>query len=112
MKSELKKIHQRETEHGSVRSYTLGFFICLGLTLLAFLLVGQQLLSNWALNVALVVLSIVQVTIQLIFFLHLGSEPKPQWNVFAFIGMATVVGILVLGTIWIMYNLEYRLMNM
>jgi cytochrome o ubiquinol oxidase operon protein cyoD len=48
--------------------------------------------------------------IQLHYFLHLGDEPKPQWNLLTFGFMIGVVLILVFGTLWIMNNLNDRMM--
>jgi cytochrome o ubiquinol oxidase operon protein cyoD len=54
-------------------------------------------------------LAFVQVIIQLIFFLHLGEEESPRWNLISFLFMVGVVFIIVAGSLWIMFNLDYRM---
>ena len=94
--------------------YTIGFVLSLGLTLAAFLLVwryvdsGRQIFSENFLLFWLAALAISQLFVQLIFFLHLGHEPKPRWNFIVMAFAATIVVILVFGSLWIMYNLDYR----
>jgi cytochrome o ubiquinol oxidase operon protein cyoD len=57
---------------------------------------------------ALSVLAIIQLFVQLTFFLHLDRESKPWWNNTAFAFAVIVVVILVGGSIWIMANLNYH----
>jgi heme/copper-type cytochrome/quinol oxidase subunit 4 len=42
-------------------------------------------------------------------FLHLGNEAKPRLKLLVFGFMALVVMILVFGSLWIMYSLNYRM---
>jgi cytochrome o ubiquinol oxidase subunit IV len=55
----------------------------------------------------LVTLAILQLVVQLMLFLHLGDEPKPRWNLLAFLFAVLVVAIVVGGTLWIMYELSH-----
>lgn len=96
--------------HGSLKSYVIGFFWSIILTLIAYTLVVEQIFTDWTLVFAIVALSIVQVIVQLLYFLHLGDEPKPYWNLIVFLFMTLVVVILIGGSLWIMYNLNYRMM--
>ncbi len=57
-------------------------------------------------------LALFQATVQLHYFLHLGDESKPQWNLFTFLFMLVLAFILVAGSLWIMYNLMERTMPM
>lgn len=96
--------------HGSVKSYTIGFILSIVLTLIAFYLVADQTVTGVTLYATITVLCIAQVLVQLLFFLHLGEEDKPRWNLLIFLFMALVLGIIVFGSLWIMYNLNYRMM--
>ena len=58
---------------------------------------------------AIIFLAVVQLVVQLVFFLHLGRERQPRWNLLAFAFMAIVLLILVLGSLWIMNNLNYHM---
>ncbi len=98
--------------HGSYHSYLAGFMLCIGLTLLAFFLAFENLLAGWPLVLVIVALALVQAAAQLHFFLHLGEEAKPQWNLLSFLFMLFIAFILVAGSLWIMYNLMVRTMPM
>jgi cytochrome o ubiquinol oxidase operon protein cyoD len=45
----------------------------------------------------------------MVFFLHVGSERKPRWKIGVMVLMLCFVLILVVGSIWIMNNLNYRM---
>jgi len=98
------------SEHGTFTSYVLGFILSLGLTLTSYLLVTKNVLTDWVLIFTIVGLGILQMMIQLLFFLHLGHEARPRWNLLAFLFMIVVIVILVIGSLWIMYNLDDRVM--
>lgn len=98
------------TEHGTLRSYTIGFVLSIVFTITAYLLVVNHLYSNRHLIVSAIVgLALLQFMVQLLFFLHLGKETKPRWKLLVFIFMISVVLILVFGSLWIMDNLNYRM---
>lgn len=102
-------------QHGSedikLRSYIIGFISSVILTLISYFSVVNQKISRKPLIAVIVVLALVQFTLQLIYFLHLGAERKPRWKFLVFSFMVSVVLILVLGSIWIMDNLNYHMMS-
>lgn len=95
--------------HGSYKSYTAGFISSIVLTVIAFYLVDRGVFAGWDLAVALAILATGQLLVQLICFLHIGKEDRPRWNLTAFLFMLLVVGIVVIGSLWIMYNLDYNM---
>lgn len=99
------------TAHSSLKSYTTGFILSIILTLIPYLIVVEKLLAGALLIVTIILFAVVQLLVQAIFFLHLGQESKPRWNLMIFLFMLIIVGILVLGTLWIMYNLDYNMMS-
>ncbi|HLG90861.1 MAG TPA: cytochrome o ubiquinol oxidase subunit IV [Candidatus Saccharimonadales bacterium] len=98
----------------TARNYIAGYIFSLSLTLAAFLLVwryvdsDRQIFSEGFLFAWIAALALVQLFAQLIFFLHLGRESKPRWNLAVLAFAATIVIILVFGSLWIMANLNYR----
>jgi len=100
---------------GSLRTYVTGFVLSILLTLIAFAFVQRHVstdheaYSHRFLIVMVVVLALSQLVVQLLYFLHLGNESKPRWNLLVFSFMLTVVIILVFGSLWIMYNLNYHM---
>jgi cytochrome o ubiquinol oxidase operon protein cyoD len=95
-------------------AYITGFVLSLGLTLASFALVWRhkdahgEIFSTGFLIVWIVSLALVQLFTQLVFFLHLGRESKPRWNLSALAFAVIVVGILVFGSLWIMESLDYH----
>jgi cytochrome o ubiquinol oxidase operon protein cyoD len=101
-------VAKHETAQGSVRSYTIGFALSLILTLAAYILVVNDTFKGWTLAGVLAALAITQLIVQLIYFLHLGRESKPRWNLAVMLFAIMVVSIVVFGSLWIMKNLQYN----
>jgi len=92
-----------DTEKTTLKNYVIGF------TLSAYLLVVNHAVSGkWALAIVVGALALIQFVVQITLFLHLGQEAKPKFKLLVFSFMLLVVIILVGGSIWIMYNLNYR----
>ncbi len=73
-------------------------------------LVITQVLSGPIFLFAIVGLALVQAIFQLLFFLHLGQEAKPRWEMLVFYFMLLVLFIVVIGSLWIMNDLNNRVM--
>ena len=91
--------------------YVVGFILSAALTLAAYQLAIMGT-ASMTLYIALGVLAITQLGVQLIFFLHLGDEPKPRFKFASFLFMSGILLIVVVGSIWIMTNLDYNMMHM
>ncbi|HEX7633268.1 MAG TPA: cytochrome o ubiquinol oxidase subunit IV [Candidatus Saccharimonadales bacterium] len=104
-------VSHHEPPTGNLASYTLGFVLSIALTVLAYLLVVNHSAMRHTLLVIIIVMALVQFLVQLIFFLHLGTETKPRWKLLAFGFMVMTVAILVFGSLWIMDNLNYHMMS-
>ncbi len=103
-------------EHGTLTAYITGFVGSLVITLTAFGFVwahvqnNHNTFSHHFLIPFIAALAVLQLFTQLFFFLHLGTERKPRWNVKVFLFMIMVVLILVVGSVWIMDSLNYNMM--
>lgn len=95
-------------ETGAFKSYLTGFLLSILLTLAAYFIVVEHVFSSRILIYTIIGLGIIQMFIQLLFFLHLGQEPKPYWNFQLFLFMITILLILIIGSLWIMENLRYN----
>lgn len=93
----------------SLRSYVTGFVLSLLLTAAAYVSVTQHIWSGLSLIAVIIGLAVAQVLVQLFFFLHLGRETKPRWKLGVFLLMLLVLGIIVIGSLWIMKNLDYHM---
>ena len=88
-------------------SYIIGFFLSIALTLLSYFVVVNQILSGEILTATILGLAIIQLFVQLIFFLHLLKGPR--WNIIFFISTVSIILIVVVGSLWIMENLNYHM---
>ena len=94
----------------STTSYTVGFLASIVLTLVAFGLVAGHVVSGMTAIVAIFTLAFIQLIIQLVFFLHLSTEAGQRWKLFTFLSTFGLVFIIVAGSVWIMYHLNYNMM--
>lgn len=104
----LKEIQKKW--HGSLKAYIIGFVVCLVLTSISFALVTENLLSGKTLVYTLVGLALVQAIVQLLCFLHVGQEEKPKWETLIFGFMVVILVIIVAGSLWVMNDLNERMM--
>ncbi|HTR17112.1 MAG TPA: cytochrome o ubiquinol oxidase subunit IV [Acetobacteraceae bacterium] len=97
--------------HGSVASYRKGFYLSVGLTVLAFVITLSHGLSPEGTIRAIAALAAVQIFVHLVYFLHLNSSSEQRWNVTAFAFTVLSVVILIVGTMWIMANVGMNMMS-
>lgn len=95
----------------TLKAYVIGLALSLVLTLMAFGLVQVRLLTNVNLYIALSALAITQLIVQSVCFLRLNASAQGRWNLLPFLFAILIIAILVGGSLWIMYNLNYYMMN-
>lgn len=95
--------------YGSYQSYVIGFASSIFLTLISFYLVATAALPPQVLYIAIGGLALTQLLVQVVFFLHLNRHSNSAWNLFSFLFTLVMVSILVVGTLWIMYNLYSKM---
>ena len=99
------------SNQASVKSYLIGFVLSVILTVIPFALVMNGTLSKSAILVGISLAALVQIVVQLYYFLHLDSSPNQRWNLLTFVFTVIIVVLLVGGSLWIMYNLNVRMMD-
>lgn len=99
------------TGRKSLKTYITGFILSIILTLVSFGVVAKQLLTPDQRYWVLVIVAILLLIIQVVFFLRLNAKPKGRMNLMAFLFTILVVAIIVAGSLWIMYNLNYNMVN-
>jgi cytochrome o ubiquinol oxidase operon protein cyoD len=97
--------------HG-VASYLLGLVLAIGLTVASFYFAGSGVIWAPAIPVALIVLAIAQMGIHLVFFLHITTGPDSTNNVLALAFGVLIVFLLIVGSVWIMANLNQNMLPM
>jgi len=93
-----------------VQSYLLGLGLAAALTIASFWIAVSHPIWGPALPVALIVLAVAQMGIHLVFFLHVTTGPDNTNNVLALAFGVMVVGLIVVGSIWIMDHLSANMM--
>ena len=96
--------------HGSVKSYIVGFVLSVILTAIPFALVMAHAAPAAILIPSVIAIGAVQIVVHLVYFLHMNRSSSQLWNNAAFIFAVIVVGILIVGSLWIMYHLNLNMM--
>jgi len=92
--------------------YIVGLFLAALITAVAFSLVGTSLVWRPSIPVALLVLAVAQMGVHLSFFLHITTGPDNYNNVLALAFGVLIVGLILVGSIWIMANMNHNMMPM
>ena len=100
-----------EKAGAGVGGYAIGLGLATLLTVASFLLPTTGLVWAPAIPAALVALAIAQMGIHLVFFLHITTGPDNTNNVIALAFGVLIVGLVVLGSLWIMTHLNHQLMS-
>jgi len=58
----------------------------------------------------ILVSAVVQIMVHLVCFLHMNTSSSERWNVVALAFTVLIIAILVVGSIWIMWNLNLNMM--
>lgn len=95
----------------TLKTYLMGFFLCIILTLLPFWLVVQRVFPDKHLYVLLIGCAVLQLYVQVAYFLRLNASPEGRWNLVTFLFTIFVVLVIVIGSLWIMFNLNYNMMH-
>lgn len=97
----------------SLSSRVIGFVASLVFTATAFLIFFRPEFFDLGMkmNILIVfILAMLQCTAQSIFFLNILSEKGPRWNLVVFASTISIIIIIIVGSIWIMNHLDYRMM--
>lgn len=91
------------------QQYYIGFAGAAILTILAYLSVKLSWFEPTTAAAFVLVLAILQFLVQAYYFLHLRGESKPRWRNWTFVYSLVMMLVVVLGSLWVMYNLNYRM---
>ncbi|MGG4608126.1 cytochrome o ubiquinol oxidase subunit IV [Providencia sp. Me31A] len=96
--------------HGSVKTYLIGFILSVILTVIPFWMVMEGTASTSTILWTVVGMAVVQILVHLVCFLHMNTSSDERWNLVAFLFTMLIIGIVVVGSLWIMYNLNINMM--
>jgi len=91
----------------AVRNYVIGLFLAIVLTIASFWVAsGTALLYGPGVLMGLAALAVAQMGVHLVFFLHVTTGPDNTNNALALAFGALIVGIVIAGSVWIMFHLN------
>lgn len=96
---------------GAIRNYLIGLVLAAALTAASFWVAsGTGLIFVPGVPMALAALAIAQMGVHLAFFLHITTGPDNLNNVLALAFGVFVVGVVIAGSLWIVYHLDTNMM--
>ncbi len=98
-----------KTDHGTTTSYVVGFILSLIFTIIPYYLVVNEVVHGNVLLALILGIAVLQMAIQLLFFLHLGRGPKPLYNVVFFFATAGIIVVTIGASLFIMNNLYHNM---
>ena len=103
----------RDEHSGSILTFSIiGFLLCVILTVAAYYIVQHHLMPPLHALTTIVILGVVQLLVQVIFFFRLNTKTASgKWDLVTFFFTILIIAIIVCGSLWIMYNLNYNMVN-
>jgi cytochrome o ubiquinol oxidase subunit IV len=105
---------QEAGEHAIARglpNYIIGLALAAGLTAASFWVAsGTSLIYAPGVPMALAALAVAQMGVHLAFFLHITTGPDNTNNALALAFGGLIVGIVIAGSLWIMYHLNANML--
>lgn len=104
--------HAAAHDHGTRRSYLVGFLIAAVMTAVPFWLVMSGALPTTATAIIVVLLAVAQIVVHTIYFLHVNTRSEGGWTLVALVFTAIMILIVICGSLWIMFHLHGNMMPM
>jgi cytochrome o ubiquinol oxidase operon protein cyoD len=101
----------KQNVHGSLKSYTVGFALSLILTVLSFGCVMSGAVPQELVVPGIVAFCVVQLLVQLVFFLHMGTAPEQRDNLSIGVFSLLIIAIVVAGSVWVMHNMNTHMLH-
>jgi cytochrome o ubiquinol oxidase operon protein cyoD len=99
------------TSPKTLLSYIVGFVLCIVLTLIPFAAVYDAKAPTHWIYFILAICAIAQLIVQTVCFLRLNFNKDGLENSLSFIFVLFVTLILIGGSMWIMWHMNYNMMN-
>jgi len=99
------------TDHGSTKSYLIGFALSVLLTLASFGVVMSGLVPHDLMMPGIIVFGLAQLEVQLVCFLHMGTSPSQRGNLAIMLFTLLILAIVVVGSLWVLHNMNVNMMH-
>jgi cytochrome o ubiquinol oxidase operon protein cyoD len=95
-----------------LKGYWLGLILSIICTVAAFILLEKRLLNDTQLYTGLALLAIIQIWAQIAYFLQVNTRTQEnRWHFISLIFTILIMLIIISGSLWIMYNLNYYMVH-
>ncbi len=98
-------------DHGSTKSYLIGFALSVVLTLASFGVVMSGLVPHDLMMPGIIVFGVAQLVVQLVCFLHMGTSPSQRGNLAIMLFTLLILAIVVVGSLWVLHNMNVNMMH-
>ena len=103
--------HEAEHNHGTRRSYLIGFALSVVLTAIPFWLVMADVISDTVIaTLVIMAFGAVQIFVHMIYFLHMNTKSEGGWTMMAAIFTIIIIVIALVGSLWVMFHLNTNMM--
>ena len=103
--------HPDGHDHGTYRSYVIGFILSVVLTAIPFGVVMAGGLESRLLTAGIVIgAAAIQILVHMVYFLHMNGRSEGGWNMMGLIFTLVIVAIVLAGSLWVMFHLNTNMM--
>jgi len=104
--------HDAAAFHATTKDYVIGFLLSVVLTAIPFWLVMSGAIADKS-TTGLIIMAFaaVQVVVHMIYFLHMNGKIEGGWNLMAALFTILLVAIILAGSAWVMFHLNYNMMS-
>jgi cytochrome o ubiquinol oxidase operon protein cyoD len=104
--------HDSAAFHATTKDYVIGFLLSVVLTAIPFWLVMSGAIADKS-TTGLIIMAFaaVQVVVHMIYFLHMNGKIEGGWNLMAALFTILLVAIILAGSAWVMFHLNYNMMS-
>ncbi|HEX5485641.1 MAG TPA: cytochrome o ubiquinol oxidase subunit IV [Limnobacter sp.] len=103
--------HDDHANHGTLKSYAVGFILSVVLTAIPFWIVmGNVIRQPHVAGIVLLAFAAIQIVVHMIYFLHINTSVEGGWSMLGLIFTAMLVFIMLSGSLWVMYHLNTNMM--
>ncbi|VFP82187.1 cytochrome o ubiquinol oxidase subunit IV [Candidatus Erwinia haradaeae] len=95
----------------AIKSYSTGLSFSILLTVVPFLVVLNGQISRTSILSIVLTCAVCQILVHLIYFLHLDHKSEGGWTLISSIFVAIIVLIIIIGSLWIMWNLNQNMIH-
>lgn len=103
--------HAADSHGDGLKSYLIGFAMAVVLTVIPFAMVMSGAFSKGVTVIVIALLAAVQMLVHIVYFLHMDRSPSQRSNVQVGLFSILIIGIVILGSLWVMHNLNINMMH-